>query len=180
MSWELELLHWFETIHTPLLDAFMKAVTLLGNAGIFWILLTVVLLCTKRYRRCGIAMSFALILSLIFTNGLLKNLIMRPRPFWIDTSFNLIVAAPSDYSFPSGHSSASFAAAMACFMLKKRTGAILLCLAALISLSRLYLTVHYPTDILAGMLLGIIYGIAGSLIVKRIFLKRDVINTDQT
>lgn len=114
MAWELSLLHWFESIHTPVLDTIMKAITLLGNAGIFWILLTAAFLCFKQTRRCGLAMALSLVFSLIFTNIIIKPLVMRPRPFWIDPSFNLLVTAPTDFSFPSGHSSASFAGAVAC------------------------------------------------------------------
>jgi len=86
---------------------------------------------------------------------------MRPRPFWIDPSFNLLVTAPTDFSFPSGHSSASFAGAVACLTQDRKKGVILVILAALIAVSRMYLTVHFPTDVLAGTILGIIYGIAG-------------------
>lgn len=163
MAWEFTVLHWFESIHMPILDILMKIITAFGNGGIFWILLTVILLFTKKYRKCGVAMAFSLIASLIFTNLLLKNLLLRPRPFWVDTTFNLIVTAPTDFSFPSGHSSASFAAATAFFCQKKIPGIILLVLAAAIALSRLYLTVHYPTDVLAGLVLGVIYGVIGSL-----------------
>lgn len=162
MAWEFTVLHWFESIHMPILDVLMKIITMFGNGGVFWILLTVALLFTKKYRKCGIAMAVSLIASLIFTNLLLKNILLRPRPFWVDTTFNLIVTAPTDFSFPSGHSSASFAAATAFFMQKKFPGIILLILAVLIGISRLYLTVHYPTDVLAGIVLGIIYGVVGS------------------
>ncbi|MGN0406651.1 MAG: phosphatase PAP2 family protein [Bacteroides sp.] len=176
MSWEFTVLHWFESLHNPVTDAVMKAVTMLGNAGIFWILLTVSLLFIKKYRKCGIAMACSLTLSFIFTNILLKNLVLRPRPFWVDPTFNLIVKAPADFSFPSGHSSASFAAATACFAQKKKPGIILLILASAIAFSRLYLTVHYPTDVLAGLILGLIYGVVGSLITNCIYKK---INTNQ-
>lgn len=161
MAWELSLLHWFESIHTPVLDTIMKAITLLGNAGIFWILLTAAFLCFKQTRRCGLAMALSLVFSLIFTNIIIKPFVMRPRPFWIDPSFNLLVTAPTDFSFPSGHSSASFAGAVACLTQDRKKGVILVILAALIAVSRMYLTVHFPTDVLAGTILGIIYGIAG-------------------
>jgi len=168
MAWELSLLHWFETLHTPVLNTIMKCITSLGNAGIFWILLTLVCLCIARYRRCGAAMALALIFSLIFTNLIIKNIVVRPRPFWVDPTFNLLISAPTDYSFPSGHSSASFAAAAACFSQRRKEGIALLVLAALIAFSRLYFTVHYPTDVLCGILLGCVYGAAGGIITNKI------------
>lgn len=177
MAWEFTVLHWFESLHMPVLDVIMKLITAFGNGGVFWILFTVFLLFTKKYRSCGIAMAAALIASFIFTNLMIKNLMLRPRPFWVDSSFNLIITAPTDFSFPSGHSSASFAAAVAFFMQKKKQGIILLALAAAIGISRLYLMVHYPTDVLAGIALGAVYGVIGSFIARFICQKFNINQT---
>lgn len=170
-DWELSLLHWFQSIHGPVLDVIMKSVTFLGNIGIFWIILALVFLFIPRYRQCGVSMAFALILSLIFTNVLIKNIVARPRPFAVDPSLLncFLLKKPTDWSFPSGHSSASFAASVAYFCNngRKKSGAALIALAALISVSRLYLSVHFPTDVIAGIVLGIIYGISGAFITRK-------------
>lgn len=169
-DWELSVLHWFQSIHNPVLDVIMKSVTFLGNIGIFWILLALVFLFIPKYRQCGTSMAFALILSVIFTNVLIKNLVARARPFAVDPTLLdcFIVKQPTDWSFPSGHSAASFAASVAFFCNKgrKKTGALLIVLATLISISRLYLSVHFPTDVIAGIILGILYGIAGAFIAR--------------
>ena len=105
----------------------------------------------------------ALILDLILCNGILKNLFHRVRPYDIRTSIELLVKRPLDYSFPSGHTAVSFAAASAAWFMKKRkTGVAFGAVACLIAFSRLYLYVHYPTDVLAGAVIGILCGAAAS------------------
>ena len=175
---ELQILRWFESLHNPITDPIMYAITSLGNGGIFWIILALamLLILPKKYKKVGLSMGIALILSLIFCNGIMKNLWERPRVFWVEGQ-NFVIGnqfenlygifgSIHDYSFPSGHSSASFAAATAIFMWRKKEGTAALILAALIAISRLYLTVHYPTDVLVGTVTGIIYGIAAYFIVK--------------
>ena len=132
----------------------------------YLILLKIFLIFPKKYRKVGLSMAIALILSLIFCNGIMKHLWARPRAFWVegqhfvvgDQFENLygIFQSIHDYSFPSGHSSASFAAATAIFMWRKKEGTAALILAALIAVSRLYLTVHYPSDVLVGTITGIL------------------------
>lgn len=160
---ELQILHWFESLHNPVLDPIMYFFTLLGEAGCFWILLALAALffLPKKYRKVGLTMGIALLLSLIMCNGVMKNVFARIRPFHADPTFeNLynIFNTIGDWSFPSGHTSASFAAALGIFMWYKKEGSWALVIASLIALSRLYLTVHYPTDVLASLLLGSIYG----------------------
>ncbi len=165
---ELQILHWFQSLHTPIMDKLMVAFTMLGEAGAVWIALAIILLCTKKYRMCGATMAVSLILSLIFCNGIMKPIIHRSRPFWIDETLcaNLLVAQPTDFSFPSGHTSASFSAAVALFTRNKKLGIPAIVLAILISVSRLYIGVHFPTDVLVSVVLGTIYGILANLIVK--------------
>ena len=169
---EIQILHWFESLHNPITNPIMYGITSLGNGGIFWIILAaaMLLIFPKKYRKVGLSMAIALILSLIFCNGIMKHLWARPRAFWVegqnfvvgDQFENLygIFQSIHDYSFPSGHSSASFAAATAIFMWRKKEGTAALILAALIAVSRLYLTVHYPSDVFVGTITGILYGIA--------------------
>lgn len=121
-------------------------------------------------------MAFALIISLIMCNGVMKNAFARVRPFNVDTSFESlynIFATIDDWSFPSGHTSAAFAAATAIFMWYKKEGGFAIVIAALIAISRLYLTVHYPTDVLVSLILGSIYGIISYYIVKFIMKKSE-------
>ena len=111
-------------------------------------------------------MSLALLLSLIMCNGIMKNLVARPRPCWVDTSVHLLIKNPTDYSFPSGHTSASFAAAVAIFMYHKKIGIVALIIAANIAISRIYLFVHYPSDVLVSLILGCLYGVIAYFAVK--------------
>ena len=180
---EIQILHWFESLHNPITNPIMYGITSLGNGGIFWIILAaaMLLIFPKKYRKVSLSMAIALILSLIFCNGIMKHLWARPRAFWVegqnfvvgDQFENLygIFQSIHDYSFPSGHSSASFAAATAIFMWRKKEGTAALILAALIAVSRLYLTVHYPSDVLVGTITGILYGIA-SYFIEQQLMKR--------
>jgi undecaprenyl-diphosphatase len=151
---EFDILYTIDNLHNPVLDKIMVAITSLGNAGLIWIAIAVFLLFIKKTRKCGVLMLVSMILGLIIGNGFLKNIIARDRPCWIDTSIPLLIPNPHDYSFPSGHTLASFEAAVMIFLHNKKWGAISLMLALVIAFSRMYLFVHFPTDILGGMILG--------------------------
>ena len=167
MNIELKILDWFQTLHTPVLDKFMTSVTKLGNAGIFWIILTVLFLLIPKMRKTGVVMAAALIIDLLLCNVLLKNLVARTRPYDVNTGIQLLVAKLRDYSFPSGHTAASFASAAALYFAgEKKLLKPALVLACLIAVSRLYLYVHYPTDVLGGVVIGIIAGYLGYRLVK--------------
>ena len=168
MDWEFVLLDGIQKLHTPLLTGIMSFITMLGEAGWFWIVLGVLLLCTKKYRHCGTAVLLALLLDWVAANIILKPLVARPRPCWIRDSIELLVRVPKDYSFPSGHTMASFAAAGALFFTERRFGIAALVLAVLMGISRLYFYVHFPTDVLAGMILGFLCGTAGVILMKKI------------
>lgn len=157
---EFEILYAINNMHNPILDKIMVAITTLGDAGIFWIILGLVLICIKKTRKCGVLMLLSMITGLILGNGILKNVIARTRPCWIDQSIPLLVPNPHDYSFPSGHTLASFEAAIMIFLHNKKWGIVALVVAALISFSRMYLFVHYPTDILGGIILAAVISIS--------------------
>ena len=140
----------------------ITSVTTLGNGGLIWIALAGILLLIPRYRKAGAAVLAGLALEVICCNLVLKPLIARVRPCDVNTAVQLLVARPDDFSFPSGHSGASFAAVTALYAGGNRLWIPALLLAALISFSRLYLYVHYPTDVLAGILLGAAAGWLGS------------------
>lgn len=157
---ELSVLDALQGIRCGFLDTFFSTITHLGDAGIFWILLTLALLCTRRYRRAGVTMACALVLDLICCNIVLKPLVARVRPFDM-REVELLVARPRDWSFPSGHAAASFASVGALYASGEKLWRPAAALALLIAFSRLYLYVHYPTDVLAGIVLGTALGFAG-------------------
>ena len=144
-------------LRTDMLTPFMKIVTFLGNGGWFWILCAVVLLAVPKTRKTGYAAVLSLIFGVIVTNLLLKNIVARPRPFAEIEALIPLIAKPTDFSFPSGHTTASFAVALVMLrMLPKKIGIPAVVLAALVAFSRLYLGVHYPTDVLAGFVIALV------------------------
>lgn len=153
---EFDILYFLQSLHSPLMDMFMKCVTSLGDKGILWIATGVSLMCFKKSRRIGFCMLISLATGLLIGNTLLKNLFCRNRPCWVDESIVLLIPKPRDYSFPSGHTLASFEAAVSIWLYNRKWGTVFLILAALIAFSRMYLFVHFPTDVLAGMGLGIL------------------------
>ena len=167
MNIELSILDWIQTLHTPFLDKIMVFITRLGDAGIIWIMLSIVLLLIPKTRKSGAVMVVALVVDVLLCNIVLKNLVARTRPYDVNTGVHLLVAKLHDYSFPSGHTAASFTAVVALsFAGEKRAWKAALVLACLIAFSRMYLYVHYPTDVLGGVLVGILAGYGGYRVVK--------------
>lgn len=171
-GFDLPILQWIAAhIRCTFLDVFMPAVTVLGNSGIFWIILAVLFLCIPKYRKMGLGMGAALLLGLVFCNLILKPLCARIRPYDLmelnGSVIDLLIAAPHDFSFPSGHTAASFEAATVMFLHNKKLGIPALILASLIAFSRLYLYVHYPTDVIFGLILGVALGFLGKFLVGK-------------
>lgn len=152
------------------MDMIMPKITMLGNAGFIWIAIGIGLLITKKYRKCGLLVLIGLLMGLIIGNGIVKNLVARPRPCWLE-EFQLLIECPKDFSFPSGHTLSSVIAATILTMCNRKWGVVVIPLAALISFSRLYLYVHFPSDILGGIVMGLLIGsitfIVGKKIVER-------------
>ena len=162
MNIELSILDWIQTLHTPFLDKIMVFITRLGDAGIIWIVLSIVLLLIPKTRKSGAVMVVALVVDVLLCNIVLKTLVARTRPYDVNTGVHLLVAKLHDYSFPSGHTAASFASVTALYLAgEKKLWKFALVLACLIAISRLYLYVHYPTDVLGGILFGVISGYLG-------------------
>lgn len=156
MRLDWTILHEIRSFLTcPLLDMLMPKITMLGNSGAVWILAAGGLLCTKKYRKYGIIMLAGLAMGGLVGNVFLKHLIARPRPCWLDQSVPLLIAVPNDYSFPSGHTLASVIGATILTAADRRFGLIAIPLAILIAFSRLYLYVHFPSDILGAVILGL-------------------------
>ncbi len=159
---ELMILDMIQNLRTPLLDRIMCFVSMLGNAGVIWILLAILLFMIPKTRKAGMFLIGALLVDVVLCNGILKNLAARTRPFDVNTAVELIVKRPKDFSFPSGHTAASFASITALFLAKeKKLAWPALVLGSVMAFSRMYLYVHYPTDILGGIVVGIISGYAG-------------------
>ncbi len=168
MGFEIQFLDWIQNcVRTPLGDAVMPVLTSFSNNGEIWIILGAVLLLFKKTRKLGIALLLALALDGIICNKILKPLIARPRPFIVNPAAKVLVELPSSYSFPSGHTAVSFSGAMALVFgkAKKWLWIPAVVMASVIAFSRLYVYVHYLTDILAGIALGAILGYAANKIV---------------
>ena len=152
MNLDWTILHWIQdALVCPALDFLMPKITLLGDGDAVWLLAAAALLITKKYRRYGVLLLVALALGVLTGNLTLKPLIARPRPCWVDESVRLLIPNPTDYSFPSGHTLSS--------VIDAKFGLAAIPLAALIAFSRLYLYVHYPTDILGAAVLGVAIGL---------------------
>lgn len=146
------------SLRNPLLTQIMTFITNLGYWGIFWIILGIGLSIIRKTRTIGILLLISVLLSGLINDLILKNIFSRNRPF-IDLSWlTPLINKPIDYSFPSGHSFCSFACAYVVFSYNKKIGIFAYILAFLIAFSRIYLGVHYPTDVIAGMLFGTVLG----------------------
>lgn len=169
---ELAILNMVQQLRSGPLDAVMRFVSWTGNHGTVWILLAVLLILMKRQRGHGLSTSCALILDLVSCNLVLKPLIGRERPFALVPDMELMISPPLDASFPSGHTAASFAVVFAL----KASGSPLwkpaLVWAILMAFSRLYLYVHWPTDVLGGIALGAVVGWIGAKSVQKLISKR--------
>lgn len=166
---EANIVYWIQNhLRAGFLTPVMQVITALGNGGAFWIVLTVLLLLFKKTRRAGLCCALALVLDLLVVNIALKPIVARVRPYDVVQDIRVITSLPGDHSFPSGHSAASFAAAWALFRTERRQwGVPALVLAALISLSRLYVGVHYPTDVICGAAIGALSAVVAVRLTRR-------------
>lgn len=169
-EFELSVLDFIQNIRCGFLDTVMTTVSMLGNKGILFIVLGIVLLFFKKTREMGMTVLLSLAIMFLSCNIILKNLFMRARPF-THNGFELIIPKPSDYSFPSGHSAASFAAAVSVFMYNKKWGRFFIALAVMIAFSRLYLYVHFVSDVVAGIAIGILSALLARAMLKPKFDK---------
>lgn len=175
-AWELNLLQGLQKLHNPLLNKIMIFITGLGDRGMIWIIIAIIMLFTKKYRKTGIIVALSLLFSIITGNVILKNLVARARPSFLFTNYDVLIKAPLSYAFPSGHTQSSFAAAFSIFLVNQKEGIAAMLLAFAIAFSRLYLFVHWPTDVLGGMVFGLICAaisyIAVNVIKNTLFKKK--------
>ncbi len=143
-------------VNCDFMDFLMTVISAIGNGGAIWIVVALIMLATKKHRKLGIKLAIGLILGLILGNVVLKNLIARPRPCWIFEDIDMLIDVPRDFSFPSGHTLASFTSAFILLAEARRLGIPALIIAVLMAFSRMYLFVHFPTDILGGIVLSFI------------------------
>ena len=164
VSFDLPILDWIQAhLQSGFLDFIMPIITLFGDGGIFWIACAVILLFFPKTRRTGLGMGFALLMGLVICNMILKPIVARPRPYDLQMTLYgreilLLIGRQSDFSFPSGHTAASFAAVFALRASGSPLWKPALAVAAAIAFSRLYLYVHWPSDVLGGALLGAFLG----------------------
>ena len=154
---ERDILLWLHThLRFAPVTPVMRLFSLLGDYGLFWIALTVVLILVRRTRRVGIYCAASMLLTFLLVNGVIKPLFARMRPYDLFQEIQILVNAEHDFSFPSGHSANSFSVAWILFrMAKKKYGVPALILAVLVAFSRLDVGVHYPTDVLGGAAIAI-------------------------
>ena len=165
MPFEFAFLDWLYQFRNPVMNAVSIFFDYAGAHGEIWIAFTLLLLLFRRTRKAGFAMAVALVLYMAAGHFFLKPLFARPRPCDLNTSITMLVARPHGHSFPSGHTASAFAAAFALWLQNRKLGVPALVLAAFIAFTRLYLYVHFPTDVLGGLVLGIALGALASRIV---------------
>ena len=174
-QWDMNALIWVrEYLTWDVLDPVMVFITNLGNDGLVWLGLAAVLLLFRRTRRADVCILATMLLCLLVGNLGLKNWIARVRPYHAMENWSVIIPYPNGYSFPSGHTMHALGAATAFLLCNRRLGIAAMVLALCIAFTRVYLGVHYPTDIIGGMLVGIGAAILVCAIVGKIWKNREV------
>ena len=182
LNFDLSVFQWIQSVQNEFLDALMVGITTLGNGGAVFIAIGLALLFTKKYRKAGLAVLVALLVMLLCNDLFLKEFFARPRPFnllgtdpekyafWGEKYiFPELISKPTSYSFPSGHTASAFAAAIALLWHNRKFGIPVTIFAALMGFSRIYVEVHYCTDVIAGVISGTICAFVAVLIVKYLF-----------
>lgn len=175
-EFDLYILHLTEDhLQNPLLTFFFKIFTYASEMGAIWVTAAIIILITKKYRKNGFITIVSLLLCFVFTNLILKNTIARPRPFSID-DFSLLIPKPSEFSFPSGHSAISFCGAYSLSYTNRKWTPFVYIIAVLTAFSRIYFTVHYPTDVIGGIIIGTLCSVFTIFVFKKIEKKTNFFN----
>ena len=167
-NFDSAILLWLQnSFRNPVLNPIMIFITHLGDKGLFWIALTLLFLCFRKTRRVGVTSMISMVIGLIVVNIMLKNWVARVRPYELIEELELIIEKQHDFSFPSGHATNALACAWVMFrLLDKKASVPALILALLICFTRLHVGVHYPTDVLAGIVVGILAAELAIVIVR--------------
>lgn len=167
-QFEASIILWIQENLRGVMDGFWVFITHLGDEGLLWIAMGITLLFFKKTRPIGFTVLLSLLFDYLIVNVTLKGLVARPRPFVVNELIEPLVGGVSPYrSFPSGHSAGSFAAMFALYKwVPKKIGVPALVLASLVALSRLYVGVHYPTDIIGGCMIGFVCSVLAYRVVK--------------
>ena len=163
-----------DVIRLPALTAIMVFFSTIGNLGLLWIALGLVLLFPKHTRRAGFDLLICLAIAYIINDLVIKELVARARPYDTIEGLKILVNPLSSYSFPSGHTNSSFASAMVLTLAFGKKGAWAYIPAAMIAFSRCYVGVHYPSDVLAGMIVGTLVAYGVYMLLKK-YVKTDLI-----
>lgn len=170
----------YSTLKCAFMDIFMLICTYSTEGGFVWILAALICLCFPKSRKTGLVMGLALIMGITLGNGVLKGLVMRSRPYtypgYEHIESTLLIKKCWDSSFPSGHSLSAFEGAVPLLMYKKKYGIPALVLALLVAFSRMYIFVHFPSDVLAGAALGTLFALVSYLIINALYKKFDLEN----
>ena len=167
ISFDLPILDWIQAnLQSGFMDKFMPFITKFGDHGTFWMIVAALLFIYPKTRKTGLGMAIAMMLGLLICNVTLKPLVGRIRPYDLQLqefgiTIQLLGERMHDFSFPSGHTIASFEAAVVLLKNSRKMGIPAMILAVLISFSRLYLYVHYPTDVLVSVVLGTLFAFIG-------------------
>ena len=167
ISFDLPILDWIQAnLQSGFMDVFMPFITKFGDHGLFWMIVAAILFIIPKTRKTGLGMAIAMMIGLLICNVTLKPLVGRIRPYDLQAELGITIQLLGermhDFSFPSGHTIASFEAAVVLLKNSKKMGIPAMILAVLISFSRLYLYVHYPTDVLASVILGTLFAFIGN------------------
>lgn len=171
-----QLLLWIqEKLRFDALTPFVKAITHSADGGTIMIIATLILMIIPKTRKLGFLCGAALVVNTLICNVILKNLVARVRPYEVVDGLKLIIGRQNDWSFPSGHSSAGFSMSTVLFReTPRKIGIPVLIFALLISLSRLYVGVHYPTDVICGIILGTLTGFFTCTVYHRAIAKNQI------
>lgn len=176
MAFEFEILNFIQQhLRSEPMDKIMVTITHLGDAGIIWIILTFVLLLIPKTRKVGFVLVLALVFDVILCNFMIKPFIARTRPYDMNTAIKLLISRQVDYSFPSGHTAAGITCTVALYLMRQKwIWKMTLFLSLLIGFSRMYLYVHFPTDIIGGIMIGIVCGVLGYITARRITNRKSI------
>lgn len=170
LEWDASVLLWIqENMRTDLMTTIMKGITRLGNNGCLWIVLTILFLALGKTRKVGITSALALIITFVTVNLGIKNIVARTRPYEVIEGLTNLVEKQHDFSFPSGHAAHAFAVGVVILILMPRKiGVPIIVISILMAYSRLYIGVHYPTDVIAGALLGTCIALFSIFLINKI------------